>query len=825
MVDTVKPSNAEEATALLHSLEEEVAAGNTAKLLPAWFEEQLTVDFEYSIEQDFAEHADGKDALPTESAVAVVSKVNAHLTEGGEPIWSQNKAFYRYFHGKGSVTGDEFLSFAKYLALRAHVIQQGGSMSDIDAIPSYSSSSDVEKKDHVAQVAVQSATKLLDGAVADILKGEQDRNKDPNKSADSSAGFAASVVAVSSAASAADPASRSAENFNPDPAGGAGAGPNPAGGPRAKGPAASTSGAAGARSASSGPASRKPTTGEAGGSSSSRAGGGGGHPTTTSKGGTPNTTGGISNSPEKSKKASSIAPPAPVLVKSEQIGGSSSSAAKNNRPTPNGKSVTRNKSPENKKIVPFRTSMMPLPGKKLNPSDKIHYPKPRVDPKLQIIKGSLKEYPSKNVLAQFRVSGVLEKKEAIETFQWLEEDVKNVYALREKIGDGMPEWLEQAIFGQDFAKNVEAEFRLMDSEGDGIMQVFVLQEVVRNVTTFLTAGVYLDTKGIAHHFKKIYPPAKNMGIEDFVEACKFLIARSWLLEQMGGRSPKKSPEKIRLPTITSGTGSMFFDGVTFPKWDNDEAVLVTQLKNEISWLHAQLSDQRRADYQRFATEKMSTATRNTLRANALKPSEFWNVLLPTYTREDLLMEIRHLQLDLEFYKAKATNVGKRALYAENLETKNQVRDMGHRIRYLENQLMHKEVEIEHGASSMFSVNGGASTFSVGGGASTFSSTVLPSAQTSTTLSATNNIGGGPSIMGNSTMNIEQAARMASKRASSEAVLKLAQEALRRERSKRKYAERRLAEEKDSVCRLNHQAKLHDMEIRKLAGAMAKTLGY
>ena len=55
------------------------------------------------------------------------------------------------------------------------------------------------------------------------------------------------------------------------------------------------------------------------------------------------------------------------------------------------------------------------------------------------------------------------------------------------------------------------------------------------------------------------------------------------------------------------------------------------------------------------------------------------------------MEIRHLQLDLEFYKEKATNVGKKALYAENLDTKNQVRDMGHRIRYLENQLMHKEV--------------------------------------------------------------------------------------------------------------------------------------
>lgn len=98
---------------------------------------------------------------------------------------------------------------------------------------------------------------------------------------------------------------------------------------------------------------------------------------------------------------------------------------------------------------------------------------------------------------------------------------------------------------------------------------------------------------MCQHFKAIFPPHKNLGVEDFLEVVKFLIARTWLVEQLGGDSPAKQHAKtfggggfgagggktqeagpggaagVRLPQI-----SMFQDHVKFPEWKKGDSDLV-----------------------------------------------------------------------------------------------------------------------------------------------------------------------------------------------------------------------------------------------------------
>jgi len=542
---------------------------------------------------------------------------------------------------------------------------------------------------------------------------------------------------------------------------------------------------------------------------------------------------------------------------------------------------------------------MPLPKQKVDTAAKIKYPKLRPDARFQTMAGNLRGTTTKGSFSPRRIPSVLDKREAITLFLWLEEDVKNVYEFRDRVGNGMPLWLDGVLHGEDFKEKVEKAFHELDSEGDGILPVFVLQEVVKNLRSYLPqeGAAQVDIKPVVHHFKNIYPPGKNLGLEDFVEACIFLVARAWIADQMGGEAQgtfAPSP-KVKLPQIHEHTGSAFFDGIRFPKWEGSDSELVTKLKNEVSWLHAQLAEQRKLEYKTFSsgpdvekktrnrreglnplemnennplysaakapplrygvmsdkvlreheqsiTSKISITSESAQKPNSVssgavqvvkniadgvhggpldgsrgaeeeqpgrfkKASDFFHIPMKEYTKEDLIMEIRHLQLDVDFYKSKASSSDRKELFAEHAEQKIRIRSMQNKIRFLTNQLQHKEVELEHSTSLMH----GSSTWS------TNVSQVLPSQGSSTQLAGgastqTEKVGGG-------------GGQKKQKRSSSEAVLKLAQEALQKERAKRKFAERRLAEERDSVARLTHQAKVADMEVQKMGRAMAKTMGY
>ncbi|CAD7938903.1 unnamed protein product [Amoebophrya sp. A120] len=564
-----------------------------------------------------------------------------------------------------------------------------------------------------------------------------------------------------------------------------------------------------------------------------------------------------------------------------QGGGSSGSTAprpakpaKKEVYTPPKPKVTTRKGPSNaspQKLVPFRTGPMPLPRPKVDTDAKISYPKLRPDSRFTTMKGNLRG--TSRTLSPRRIPSVLDKREAITMFLWLEEDVKNIYKFREKIGNGIPIWLDYTLYGDDFAQKVEKAFMDMDTEGDGILPVFVLQEIVKNLCAYLPGdgGTQLDIKPVIHHFKNIFPPAKNLSLEDFIEACKFLVVRSWLADQMGGDGQgtfAPSP-KVKLPSIQAHTGSAFFDGIKFPKWEDNDTDLVTKLKNEVSWLHAQLAEQRKLEYKTFSSnndklnrqanpgkrspkQRLNTNTYTeehislqfgeesrkalhenfdhisskinitsdsaqkptsinngavqavktlAVQVNHKKPSDYFHIPMADYTKEDLLMEIRHLQLDVEFYKAKATSSDRKELFAEHAEQKMRIRSMQNRIRYLENQLQHKDVELEHSQSVMH----GSSTWSTNVSAM-LPSSILPGSSSSTVFDPA-------------------AAHKKHQQKANERVLKLAQEALQKERSKRKFVERRLAEERDSVARLSHQAKVADMEVQKMARAMAKTMGY
>lgn len=85
----------------------------------------------------------------------------------------------------------------------------------------------------------------------------------------------------------------------------------------------------------------------------------------------------------------------------------------------------------------------------------------------------------------------------------------------------------------------------------------------------------------------------------------------------------------------------------------------------MAWLHSQLSDQRQKEYRLFGSTDPdprggaaggppSSATSSVgSKGNKTKPSEFFDLHLQNYTKEDLILELRHLRLDLDFYKGRA----------------------------------------------------------------------------------------------------------------------------------------------------------------------------
>eukprot|EP00392_Amoebophrya_sp_AT5.2_P018025 g18474.t1 len=233
----------------------------------------------------------------------------------------------------------------------------------------------------------------------------------------------------------------------------------------------------------------------------------------------------------------------------------------------------------------FRTGPMPLPKQKVDTAAKIKYPKLRPDARFQTMAGNLRGTTTKGSFSPRRIPSVLDKREAITLFLWLEEDVKNVYEFRDRVGNGMPLWLDGVLHGEDFKE----------------------KEVVKNLRSYLPqeGAAQVDIKPVVHHFKNIYPPGKNLGLEDFVEACIFLVARAWIADQMGGEAQgtfAPSPKALLARSLSK------------------DSELVTKLKNEVSWLHAQLAEQRKLEYKTFSSgPDVEKKTRN--RREGLNPLE------------------------------------------------------------------------------------------------------------------------------------------------------------------------------------------------------------